>query len=166
MIPYQNTCSSSSPCMTYVRALRCPLNHLGLVSYSHVWLSNYIIWCCHYSCRLKDVESLAYVFDGDRLDWEHRLDAGLCQGESARRGTQGLATSQVVYLKGGEFIIPGFIDTHTVCACILFVRLSIDNNTSMLVNFLILESVSLSNGFLLLCSQLTKEEVNMNCWTG
>lgn len=89
VIPYQSTCCSSShPCMTYVRALRCPLNHLGLVSYSHVWLSNYIIWCRHYSCRLKDVESLAYVFDGDRLDWEHRLDAGLCQGESARRDTQ------------------------------------------------------------------------------
>lgn len=98
------------------------------------------------------------------IDWmldcvkENQLEEALSQ--------KGLATSQVVYLKGGEFIIPGFIDTHTVCACILFVRLSIDNNTSMLVNFLILESVSLSNGFLLLCSQLTKEEVNMNCWTG
>jgi len=65
---------------------------------------------------------------------------------------KGLATSQVVYLKDGEFIIPGFIDTHTVCACILFVGLSVDDNTSMLVNFLILESVSLSNGLLLLCS--------------
>jgi len=98
------------------------------------------------------------------IDWmldcvkENQLEEALSQ--------KGLATSQVVYLKDGEFIIPGFIDTHTVCACILFVRLSIDNNTSMLVNFLILESVSLSNGFLLLCSQLTKEEVNMNCWTG
>lgn len=98
------------------------------------------------------------------IDWmldcvkENQLEEALSQ--------KGLATSQVVYLKDGEFIIPGFIDTHTVCACILFVRLSIDNNTSMLVNFLILESVSLSNGLLLLCSQLTKEEVNMNCWTG
>lgn len=99
------------------------------------------------------------------IDWildyveENQLEEALSQ--------KGLATSQVVYLKDGEFIIPGFIDTHTVCACILFIGLSVDSsNTSMLVNSLILESVSLSNGLLLLYSQLTEEEVNMNCWTG
>jgi len=85
------------------------------------------------------------------IDWmldyvkENQLEEALNQ--------KGFVISQVVYLKDGEFIIPGFIDTHTVCACIPFVGLSTDNSdTSMLVNFLILESVSLSNGLLLLCS--------------
>ena len=34
--------------------------------------------------------------------------------------SKALSEVNVVYLKDGEFLMPGFIDTHTVCALLFF----------------------------------------------
>ena len=46
--------------------------------------------------------------------YEHQLQKTL--------SSKALSHAKIVYLKDGEFLMPGFIDTHTVTRCSLIVR--------------------------------------------
>jgi guanine deaminase len=63
---------------------------------------------------------LLYINPSGKIEWmvdnvyEHHLQKTLA--------LKGLSHFKIVYLKDGEFLMPGFIDTHTVTRCSLIVR--------------------------------------------
>ena len=59
-----------------------------------------------------------YIDPSGKIEWmmdnvyEHQLQKTLA--------SKGLSHVKIVHLKDGEFIMPGFIDTHTVTRCSLY----------------------------------------------